>query len=502
MSMAGSAQARARSSSDTSAWSSTPSPRRTSDAGAKIVTRAQQRFDVAVSLLERSADLLVVSAGIFTARAIYEALQLGRHVQYSANFMSIVAVSFAFMFVFMLDWDGGYQRGNSLLRIRETERILRVTVTSFLLVFPITFLAGQLFSRWLVGLAMLIIPLFLVMEKHFFWYCVRWMHARGYGVENVLVYGAGFTGRRVFSALVRSPKLGLNPVAVVDDNPDLAGETVFEYSYRRNRSVRVSPGPITKEMIQDLGARVLMIAIPLLPQVRFDEVLAEAIAADARVAFVPKVSFSPEFTTNCADIDGLLVSELGRPPDPPAYQAAKRLFDLVGTLGLFATTLPVWLIAALLVKLDSPGPVLFSQMRIGRGGKPFRLFKFRSMYVEASKYAVHPQEAHDPRITRVGRILRRTSLDELPQLINVLKGEMSLVGPRPEMPFIVDKYDEHHRQRLAATPGITGLWQLSADRAFLIHENILYDLYYIRHRNFFMDVAILLHTVVFAMRGI
>jgi hypothetical protein len=175
--MTGGAEARARSSMSTStlaeSWLGTAAPRRTSDSGGKIVTRAQQRFDVAVSFLERSADLLVVTAGIFTARAIYEALQLGRHVQYSANFMSIVAVSFALMFVFMLDWDGGYQQGNSLLRIRETERILRVTVTSFLLVFPITFLAGQLFSRWLVGLAMLIVPLFLVAEKQFFWYCVR-----------------------------------------------------------------------------------------------------------------------------------------------------------------------------------------------------------------------------------------------------------------------------------------------------------------------------------------
>jgi lipopolysaccharide/colanic/teichoic acid biosynthesis glycosyltransferase len=124
------------------------------------------------------------------------------------------------------------------------------------------------------------------------------------------------------------------------------------------------------------------------------------------------------------------------------------------------------------------------------------------MWTDASVYQVHPTCAEDPRVTRVGRWLRRSSLDELPQLINVLKGEMSLVGPRPEMPFIVDQYDEKQRQRLCVTPGLTGLWQLSADRAFLIHENIYYDLYYIRNRNFFMDVAILLHTIAFAARGV
>jgi len=124
------------------------------------------------------------------------------------------------------------------------------------------------------------------------------------------------------------------------------------------------------------------------------------------------------------------------------------------------------------------------------------------MRVETPTYALHPTGTDDPRVTRIGRWLRRSSLDELPQLINVLKGEMSLVGPRPEMPFIVERYNDLHRQRLQVIPGLTGLWQLSADRSFQIHENIQYDLYYIRHRSFFMDLAILLHTAVFAMKGV
>jgi lipopolysaccharide/colanic/teichoic acid biosynthesis glycosyltransferase len=123
------------------------------------------------------------------------------------------------------------------------------------------------------------------------------------------------------------------------------------------------------------------------------------------------------------------------------------------------------------------------------------------MRVDAPKYGYHPTGGDDPRITRIGRRLRQTSLDELPQLVNILKGDMSLVGPRPEMPFIVERYNARHRQRLQVTPGLTGLWQLSADRSFMIHENIQYDLYYIRDRNFFMDMAILFHTAVFAMHG-
>jgi lipopolysaccharide/colanic/teichoic acid biosynthesis glycosyltransferase len=130
------------------------------------------------------------------------------------------------------------------------------------------------------------------------------------------------------------------------------------------------------------------------------------------------------------------------------------------------------------------------------------MFKFRTMRKEAPPYAYSPKEAEDRRITRLGRFLRRTSLDELPQLLNVVLGDMSLVGPRPEMPFIVDTYNERHFQRLQVKPGITGLWQLSGDRKYLIHENIEYDLYYVKHRNFFMDIAILLHTTIFAMRGV
>lgn len=127
---------------------------------------------------------------------------------------------------------------------------------------------------------------------------------------------------------------------------------------------------------------------------------------------------------------------------------------------------------------------------------------FSTVTAESDPYAVNPLDMNDSRITRVGRFLRKTSLDEMPQIINVLKGEMSFVGPRPEMPFIVDTYEEIHRERLKVLPGITGLWQLSGDRKRAIHENMDYDLYYIRNMSFFLDVAILLETCIFAFRGI
>jgi lipopolysaccharide/colanic/teichoic acid biosynthesis glycosyltransferase len=129
------------------------------------------------------------------------------------------------------------------------------------------------------------------------------------------------------------------------------------------------------------------------------------------------------------------------------------------------------------------------------------MYKFRSMHTTAPRYELSPTQSSDPRITAVGRFIRRTSLDELPQLINVLMGNMSLVGPRPEMPFVVHRYNSRQRQRLQVVPGITGLWQLSAERGLPIHDNLQYDLSYIRNRSFFMDLAILIQTPFRALRG-
>jgi hypothetical protein len=143
--------------------------------------------------------------------------------------------------------------------------------------------------------------------------------------------------------------------------------------------------------------------------------------------------------------------------------------------------------------------VLFVQERLGMNGRPFRMFKFRTMWRDAPRYAPSPQGDVDPRITRVGRMLRLCGLDELPQLLNVLRGDMSLVGPRPEMPFIVERYTQLERQRLRARPGITGLWQLSVDRHAEIHENIEYDLYYIDHQSLMLDALILLETLFFTL---
>jgi lipopolysaccharide/colanic/teichoic acid biosynthesis glycosyltransferase len=180
----------------------------------------------------------------------------------------------------------------------------------------------------------------------------------------------------------------------------------------------------------------------------------------------------------------------------------KRCCDVVGSLALLIVLFPLFILIAALIKLDSSGPVLFRHHRVGKHGKHFVLWKFRSMRTEVPKYENSPQSVEDIRLTRIGRMIRRTSIDELPQLFNVLKGEMSLVGPRPEMPFIVAQYHSVECERLAVKPGITGLWQISPARAFPIHENLQYDLHYIRNQNFFLDCAIILRTITAVIHGV
>jgi lipopolysaccharide/colanic/teichoic acid biosynthesis glycosyltransferase len=176
--------------------------------------------------------------------------------------------------------------------------------------------------------------------------------------------------------------------------------------------------------------------------------------------------------------------------------------DLAGSLLLLTIFAPFFLLVAGLIKLDSRGPALFRQKRVGRDGEPFYIWKFRTMQADVHPYRRSPVSNEDVRLTKVGRMLRRLSIDELPQLMNVVMGEMSLVGPRPEMPFIVKKYGSLERQRLTVKPGITGLWQISPARAMPIHHNLQYDLFYIRNRTLLMDCVILLRTVTAVVRGV
>lgn len=183
------------------------------------------------------------------------------------------------------------------------------------------------------------------------------------------------------------------------------------------------------------------------------------------------------------------------------YRLVKRLADLLLALFLTVLTLPLMLAIAVLIPLQTRESPLFLQRRIGLNGRPFTMLKFRTMYAEAEAYAPSPEHPHDRRVTSIGRWLRKYSLDELPQLLNVLAGQMSVVGPRPEMPFLVDQYQPWQRRRLLAVPGMTGLWQILGRKDLPLRDNVEYDFIYILNLSLRLDLAIFLRTLPIVVTG-
>jgi exopolysaccharide biosynthesis polyprenyl glycosylphosphotransferase len=211
-------------------------------------------------------------------------------------------------------------------------------------------------------------------------------------------------------------------------------------------------------------------------------------------------------------IGAVPVLELNRQPIPAFGLFLKRVMDLSITVAILALASPLMLLAALAIKLDSEGPILYSAWRVGRKGRKFRCYKFRTMIAnaDACKDSLrHMNErngatfkiSNDPRITRAGRLLRKFSIDELPQLFNVLKGDMSIVGPRPHPVDDFKRYDLEHLRRLDVTPGLTGLWQVTARHDPSFEKNVLLDLEYIENWNIFLDLKILLKTIPEVLRG-
>jgi len=231
-----------------------------------------------------------------------------------------------------------------------------------------------------------------------------------------------------------------------------------------------------------------------------------------RIRIVPDFLKLAVLRSSVESLAGIPLIGVREPVIDGLDRLAKRTFDVVvSTVGLLFAW-PLMLLIALAIKLDSPGPVIFKQQRVGENGQLFWMYKFRTMICGAEEaqraVAVSREDGktvykvrHDPRLTWVGRILRRTSLDELPQLFHVLKGKMSLVGPRPEQVFIVEQYEPWQRRRLAVPPGITGWWQVSGRSDLPLHLNTQYDLFYIRNYSLLLDLKILWKTVGAVIRG-
>ncbi len=328
----------------------------------------------------------------------------------------------------------------------------------------------------------------------------RW-RKQAFPDRRILVVGEGPLASEVWRHLSRYTSWGLKTVGLLSSTyeSDLPGPYLGEISAIR-------------QVIRENGIDEVILALsrPLYAEVR--DLVERLQDLPVKVWLVPDYYSLALHKARLEDFADLPLMDLRAPALTDHQRMIKRVFDLTLLTLLLPFALPLMGVVALAIRLEGPGPVLLRQERIGENGRPFSMLKFRTMVPNAERLQHLVQQVDeegrlrfkfpdDPRVTRLGRFLRHTSLDELPQLFNVLRGEMSLVGPRPELPEVVEQYEPWQRKRLTIPPGITGWWQISgrSDRPMHLHTED--DLYYIQHYSLFLDIQILLRTVGAVLSG-
>lgn len=451
--------------------------------------------------MQRLADFLAVLVSFALAFGWY--LTGGvRTVPY--HFVEFMALGVFASLIFLVVFHSMrlYESNTSLLHVVETRRLLISWALGSLILLAVIFFSRYLdLSRLMVLTSLGILFVLLIVERALLY---QWhLSLRRNAGKPVLIFGAGVVGRHLYKRIYHSPGLGLHVIGFLDDDVGLWGKTVHMGDIRRKVENSVLGGSDRLAgLVREKRVTEVFLALPNATYQRNLEIVDMCRRLGLKVSVVPPTYGGQMHNIDVEDIGGIpILREKFKKPHL-LYPVVKRAFDLAVCVGAVLALSPVLVLLAIGVKADSPGPVIFRQRRVGKDGVEFDFFKFRSMHISANPYAQTPQQSSDPRITRFGRWLRRSSLDELPQLWNVLRGDMSLVGPRPEMPFIVATYNEEQRERLRVRPGITGVWQISAVRGEPIHANIEYDLFYIEHRSLLLDLIIMIKTFVTAIRGI
>lgn len=327
---------------------------------------------------------------------------------------------------------------------------------------------------------------------------LRALRRRGYNVRRIAIVGAGELGREIARRIATMPWSGLVIRAFYDDNPKLHN-AVFE---------RVPVAGPVEQLLHDLDSGALdqiWIALPLRAETRIRELLERLRRYSVQVRFVPDIFNFTLLHHSMTEIAGLPVINLTESPLEGANLLLKKLEDFFVSLAILVVASPLMLLIAIGVKLSSPGPVFYRQERVTWNGERFRILKFRTMPIDAEASGPQWPADNEARATRFGAFLRRTSLDELPQFFNALRGEMSVVGPRPERPEFVERFKHEipgYMQKHLVKAGITGWAQVNDFRGPTnLHERIQCDLYYIENWSLWFDLRIMALTLVHVVRS-
>lgn len=358
-----------------------------------------------------------------------------------------------------------------------------LAVTIFLLKDAATYSRGTFLLAW--GDTLILVPLLRSVVRSVF-------SRKPWWGNPVVIVGARRVTMELAATLESQPSLGFKPVAILEE-PRLAAS-----------------------IARDRGIRHVILAMPEIPRETLRVFFEECSDAFADVIVIPDLAGFSSLWAEPRDLRGTLGLEIQQKLLIPRARALKRVIDLLLVVIFSIVALPLIIAIAALIKLTSPGPAFFGQRRYGRRGEPFMAWKFRSMAAGASQVlekclAADPalreewRRSHklrnDPRVTRIGRFLRRTSLDELPQLWNILRGQMTFVGPRPIVAEEIARYGENYSLYKKVTPGLTGLWQVSGRNNTSYEQRVNFDLYYVRNWSLWLDLHVLARTVKVVVLG-
>ncbi len=383
-----------------------------------------------------------------------------------------------------------------------------VTAASILsLAFSVFFPVVELTTKLAVGiwlLALIIFPLVRAVVNFF----IITLRSNGYLSRRTLIVGAGEVGNLFAEKIIRRTGLGMNLIGLVDSNPkqllnlNRLGINIFTQESRLD------------ELIKKHHVEQVIITFSTNSSKRSLAAIRRCAILPVRLYVVPRLFEILAIRAASDSIEGIPLMELNRVKIKGFNLLIKRLTDLIISILMALFLLLPGIIVALAIKLDSPGPVFFIQKRVGKNGKLFNFYKFRSMHVGAEEKQDEFEKynelngpmfmfKNDPRVTRVGRLIRRFSIDEFPQLINIFKGNMSLVGPRPQVPREVIYYKDWHKRRLSVKPGITGPWQVLGRNELPFEEMVKLDLSYIQNWSLCLDFKLMLQTVpaIISRRG-
>jgi exopolysaccharide biosynthesis polyprenyl glycosylphosphotransferase len=418
-----------------------------------------------------------------------------------------------------------YRLQGAFSYVDQAIRVFKATAVGSLLAVAFTFLfrGGTAFREFSYSRGVFVIDFLIALALMLILHLgVRYVQTlarrRGLNLIPTLVVGSGPEAERTVGELGAAPELGYRVVGVVDGGIPTSQRTVA--------GVPVI-GKVSElgGLIRRLQVQEVVITDPNLPSdLLFDSMMGLGRNQKVEFRLAPTLFNMLPQKTSVEQVGVLPMLRLFREPLSDAERFLKRASDLLISVAAVVVSAPLMAVVALAVRLESKGPVFFRQERVGMDGRVFLCFKFRSMRADADEeahreaYLRNIEGRHDanagddetplfgkvkddPRVTRVGRFIRRTSLDELPQLFNVILGDMSIVGPRPPIPYEVEEYEARHRKRLDMKPGITGLWQVSGRSRLSFEEMVRIDVYYIENWSLLLDLKIILLTLPAVIRG-